>query len=157
MAGIGGWNIHFAKLSCVILASMAGSLSPYSLANARPIPAAAKHIIALERRYSHSFVTGDASVTQGLLTNGFQGFGPNGRSWNKAMMLSMVRAVPHQASAKIIAIDVRLYGGTAIASGLEADTDIGSPVVSYRRWLDTWRRFRSGWRMIASAEIATAP
>lgn len=157
MALIRGRNIHFTKLSRIIIASVAGSLSPYSLANAKPVTTTAQHIIVLERRYSHSFVTGDASVAQRLLTDDFRGFGPNGRSWNKAKMLSMVRAVPHQGSARIISIDVRLYGDTAIASGLEADTDVGSPVVSYRRWLDTWRQFRSGWRMVASAEIATAP
>jgi len=147
----------FTARHYIIFAVVLGVLSPPSSADAKPGMAAAKQIIALEHHYSHSFVTGDVSVAQRVLADNFLGFGPNGRAWNKAMMLSTVRALPHQASAKIMSIDVRLYGNTAIASGTEADTDVGSPAISYRRWLDTWRHFRSGWRMVASAEIATTP
>lgn len=134
---------------CMALASLPASSPAY----AKPTQASVTRIADLERRYSQSFVTGDATVAQRLLAKDFIGFGPNGKSWDKAAMLATVRTLPHQASARITSLVIRVHGATVIASGTEDDIDAGSTTVSHRRWLDTWQRFRSGWRMIASAEI----
>jgi len=111
----------------------------------------------LENLYSQSFVTGDVSVAERLLANDFIGFGPGGKTWDKAAMLSMVRATPHQASAKITSIVVRRHGDTAIALGTEEDADSPTALISHREWLDTWRRSPKGWVMIASAEVEPKP
>ncbi len=122
-------------------------------------PAAAKgqDVRQLETLYSQSFVTGDASVAERLLADDFIGFGPSGKTWDKAAMLAMVQSTPHQASAKITSIIVRRHGDTAIALGAEEDTTAPSMSVSHREWLDTWRRSAKGWVMIASAEIEPKP
>jgi len=134
-------------------ASAAVFLVVCSSAYARPMPSVATQIAELEGLYSQSFVTGDATIARRLLADDFIGFGPNGKSWDKSAMLATVRALPHQTSARVTSLILRVHGDTVIASGTEDDTDAGSAAVSHRRWLDTWHRFRSGWHMIASAEI----
>jgi hypothetical protein len=124
---------------------------------AQPAAADGDEIGRLENLYSQSFVTGDARVAERLLADDFIGFGPGGKTWNKAAMLAMVRSTPHQASAKITSIIVRRHGETAIALGTEDDTESPSMSVSHREWLDTWRSSAKGWLMIASAEIEPKP
>jgi len=121
-------------------------------AGAEPAGSIANDIGRLENLYSQSFVTGDAQVAEHLLANDFIGFGSSGKPWDKAAMLAEVRNLPHQASAKITSIVVRVHGDTAIALGTEDDVS-SSKVISHREWLDTWRRDPSGWRMVSSAEI----
>ena len=114
-------------------------------------------IARLENLYSQSFVTGDTSVAARLLADDFLGFGPRGETWDKSAMLAMVRATPHQASAKITSIVVRRHGDAAIALGTEEDTTSPPVRVSHREWLDTWRRSGKGWLLIASAEVEPGP
>ena len=137
-------------LSVLVCAAAAPPLP--AAAGAEPAGSIAKDISRLENRYSQCFVTGDAKVAERLLANDFIGFGSSGKPSDKAAMLAEVRSLPHQASAKITSIAVRVHGDTAIALGTEDDAS-SSKVISHREWLDTWRREASGWRMVASAEI----
>ncbi|THD51714.1 MAG: nuclear transport factor 2 family protein [Phenylobacterium sp.] len=124
-----------------------------AVAGAGPAESTAKDIRRLENLYSQSFVTGDAHVAERLLADDFIGFGSSGKPSDKAGMLAEVRTLPHQVSAKITSITVRVHGNTAIALGTEDDASSPSQAVSHREWLDTWRRHANGWRMVASAEI----
>jgi hypothetical protein len=127
-----------------------------------PLPAkaqpseAAREVGRLENLYSQSFVTGDERIPERLLADDFIGFGSNGKPWDKVAMRAEVRSLPHQASAKITSISVRVHGDTAIALGTEDDVSSPATAVSHRRWLDTWIRTGKGWRMAASAEIQPA-
>lgn len=75
---------------------------------------AAHEITRLETLYSQSFVTGDEHVAERLLVDDFIGFGSNGKPWDKKAMLSEVRSLPHQASARITSIEVRVHGDSAV-------------------------------------------
>jgi hypothetical protein len=134
-----------------------GASAPASAGDGEPGRATAKDIGQLETAYSQSFVTGDTHVAERLLSADFVGFGSSGKLWDKAAVLAEVRALPHQASAKITSIVVRTHGDTAVALGTEEDSESGSAAVSRREWLDTWRRTARGWRMVASAEIEPRP
>lgn len=128
-----------------------------SSARASGGPTAAGRIADLEGRYSQTFVTGDERTAARTLADAFIGFDSKGRPTSKSKMLEEVRRRPHQTSARITALTVRLYGDTAIALGSEDDTSPGTREVAHRRWLDTWKRGPSGWRMISSAEVAPSP
>ena len=134
-----------------------GVLGAASGAWANPPGAVAQQIADLENRYSQTFVTGDAATADRLLADAFIGFGPDGKATDKASMLAEVRREPHQTSARITSLTVRARGDAAVALGTEEDTSPGSSGVARRQWLDTWSRTRAGWRLVASAEIATGP
>jgi len=132
-----------------------GSAPLSSPAKAQP-GGAVRDVVQMENRYSQSFVTGDKRIPERLLADDFIGFGSNGKPWDKSAMLVQVSSLPHQASAKITSISVRIHGDTAIAMGTEDDVNSPSAAVSHRRWLDTWRRTVKGWRLAASAEVQPA-
>ncbi len=123
--------------------------------------ATAALIAGLESQYSQTFVTGDQRAADRLLAEDFMGFGSSGKRSDKASMLAEVRHEPHQTSARITSVTVRVHGDTAIALGAEDDTSPGSKPgsndVSHRVWLDTWRRTSAGWTLVASAEVAPTP
>ena len=136
-----------------ILFSLMASASSSAAAAGRAGRSISDQIGGLEHLYSQSFVTGDARVAERLLAADFIGFGPNGKRWDRATMVSTVRSLPHQTSAKITSITVRVHGDTAIALGTEEDRDPGSSATSHRAWLDSWQHMAQGWRLVASAEI----
>jgi ketosteroid isomerase-like protein len=132
-----------------------GSAPLSSSAKAQPSKAA-REISRLENLYSQSFVTGDERTPERLLADDFIGFGSTGKPSDKTAVLAEVRSLPHQASAKITSISVRVHGDTAIALGTEDDFNASATAASHRRWLDTWMRTAKGWRLAGSAEIQPA-
>ena len=116
-----------------------------------------KEIARMEEVYSQSFVTGDTAVAERLVATDFVGFEPDGKTSDKAGILADVKSEPRPTSLKITALTVRLHGDTAIALGTEEDTNAGTPKLSHRRWLDTWRKTASGWILVSSAEIVQQP
>ena len=124
-----------------------------SAADATERNSTADHIANLEHRYSQTFVTGDVRTADRMLANTFVGFGSNGKATDKAAMLAVVRSEPHQTSAKITSLTVRLHGNTAVAFGTEEDTSPRSQNIAHRMWLDTWKLTAEGWKMVASGEI----
>ena len=116
-----------------------------------------QQIASLEQDYSEGFVTGDTKVAQRLLSEDFIGFSPSGATWDKARILTEVKSDLRPVSCEITALTVDLHGDTAIALGTEEDTKASAPLISHRRWLDTWRRTSKGWRLVASAEVEPKP
>lgn len=139
--------------SITVLIPVLAVLCVTSPAHATKGPDVADEIAGLEGRYSQTFVTGDVQTADKLLASAYIGFGSNGKTTDKATMLAEVRSEPHQTSARITSLTVRLHGDTAIALGAEDDTSPGSTDVAHRVWLDTWKLTTAGWKMVASAEI----
>ena len=129
-----------------------------------PLPAVAKKapetaaqtIARLENAYSQTFVTGDRAAAGTLLADDFTGLNSSGKPYDRASILGDIARAPHQTSAHVDSVQVKVHGDLAIALGTETDTGPGKDKVDHRIWLDTWMRTTGGWKMIASSEMAPA-
>lgn len=135
--------------------TLAAALCPVKLVNAKDPDDAPTTIARLEKLYSQTFVTGDSAAADRMLASDFVGLDSKGKPFDRAAVLAEVRGSPHQTSAKITSLKVRVYGDTAISLGFETDTGPGPSDVAKRVWMDTWVRTPEGWRMAASTEVPT--
>jgi len=76
------------------------------------------YIVESERQWAESVASGDASVAELILADGFIGVDPKGRLYDKSKMVSDTREGPkYFVSNRINEVKVRFYGDTAVAQG----------------------------------------
>lgn len=114
---------------------------------------AERYIVDSERQWAESVATGDASTIERILADDFEGIDPEGKSYDKAKMITDTRGVSQYfVSNRLNEVKVRFYGETAIAQGDESwerrDGQRGRFV-----WTDTWIRRNGRWQIVAAEDL----
>ena len=117
---------------------------------------AEQYIIQSEREWAESVATGDTSVIERILADDFVGVAPNGRSYDKAKMISDTReGSKFFASNHLNDVKIRFYGDTAVAQGSESwerrTGERGRFV-----WTDTWIRRNGRWQIVAAEDLTVS-
>jgi hypothetical protein len=115
-----------------------------------------QYIVAGEKAWTDSVVSGDASAARRLLAADYVGVNGDGSLSSKAKELSdIVSEAPQYASDRIDYVHVRFFGDTAVAQGSESwakkDGKRGRWV-----WTDVWVKRGGEWQIVSS-EDADAP
>ena len=116
---------------------------------------AEQYIIQSEREWAESVATGDTSVIERILADDFVGVAPNGRSYDKAKMISDTReSLKYFVSNHANNVRVRFYGDTAVAQGDETwERRSGDPLRGRFVWTDTWVRRNGKWQIVAAEDL----
>jgi ketosteroid isomerase-like protein len=118
----------------------------------------AKAVAALEARWLESQKTNNPALIAPSLADKFVSTSSDGKMSSKADWAATAKSTKY-SSADYSDLKVTVFGGTAIATGIERlkGTDgSGKPVDVNERWTDTWVKMPSGkWQCVASHQSAT--
>jgi len=110
---------------------------------------------AQTQSYLDAIAIGDRVVWDRLLDGSVTFFDENGDVYDKAGILHQLEPLPPGVTGhlEIEKFEVHEVGDTAVVFHEDHETESfhGVPVVTDYRILDTWRRDRGAWRLIASA------
>jgi len=108
-----------------------------------------RKVAALESQWLEAQKTSNPALLEPLLADTFFNVSTDSTVSNKAETLTLVHAAKF-SSAEYLDVKVRVYSGTAIASGVFHGKGVdGSDVLE--RWTDTWARMSNGkWQCVAS-------
>ncbi|MGC2163265.1 MAG: nuclear transport factor 2 family protein [Silvibacterium sp.] len=106
-----------------------------------------------EQAWSHSYVTGDAAVSDRIMADDFIGVDVDGSHYDKQAMKDIVAAASKRiATIATVGVNVRVYGDAAVAQGYDQWKDRDGSGGS-AAWSDTWVRRNGKWRLVAAADI----
>ena len=116
-----------------------------------------QYIVAGEKAWTDSVVSGDASAAKRLLAPDFIGVNSDGTIASKAKELSdIVSEAPQYASDRIEYVHVRFFGDTAVAQGSESwakkDGKRGRWI-----WTDVWVKRSGQWQIVSSEDVDAPP
>jgi ketosteroid isomerase-like protein len=98
-------------------------------------------IVALEKAWNQAYKMGDRRSLDSLLDDQVILINDDGSIQSKAEFLATVKPQSsHQEQVEPISISVRVFGTTAIATGVlrTKGTEGGKPFVHRERFIDTW-------------------
>lgn len=131
-----------------IIIAVLACAAPASAARADDDRAADRATItAGEAAWGDSFVSGDTSVAERLLADDFSGTTSSGQRYDKATLITWVRAGPNLAGNVTSVESIRFFGDVAIVEGRDDVVEAG-PAGARRQsvWTDIWvRRDRRWW------------
>jgi ketosteroid isomerase-like protein len=110
-----------------------------------------QQLIQLERAWSQADFRQDVQTIKRLVAEEWIGTTSRGKILNRSRMLDEVVAVKADGDSTISDTRVRMYGKTAIVTGLLTTNNppsTGQPIL--KRFTDVWLNTKAGWRCIAS-------
>jgi ketosteroid isomerase-like protein len=143
-----GWLIGGAIALAVVGAATGGAQS-----------AAESYIVACERAWSASLVTGDTEAVYRCLADDFSGIAPDGQAYDRHAAIADVTRVPRAyAAVHLDWIHVRVFGDAAVAQGISSWTRrAGAPRRGRWIWTDTWLRRGERWELVAAEDVEAPP
>ena len=116
-----------------------------------------QYIVAGEKAWTDSVVSGDASAAKRLLAPDFIGVNSDATIASKAKELSDIASeAPQYASDRIDYVHVRFFGDTAVAQGSESwakkDGKRGRWI-----WTDVWVKRGGEWQIVSSEDVDAPP
>jgi len=105
-------------------------------------------IVALEKAWNQAYKIGDRRSLDGLLDDQVVLVNDDGSVQSKSEFLATVKPQSsHQEQVEPVSITVRVYGTTAIATGIlrTKGVESGKPFVHRERFIDTWVRKGDHW------------
>ena len=130
-----------------VLPVVADAQSP-RLKNSRAIE---QQLIQLETAWSQADFHQDIPAIKRLIAEDWVGTTSRGKVLTRSQMLDEVLAEKADGDSTISDARVRLYGKTAIVTGLLTSNNppgTGQPIL--KRFTDVWLNTKAGWRCIAS-------
>ena len=110
-----------------------------------------QQLIELEREWSQADFRQDVPAIKRLVAEDWIGTTSRGLILNRSRMLDEVLAVKADGDSTISDTRVRMYGKTAIVTGLLTTNNppiTGQPIL--KRFTDVWLKTKAGWRCMAS-------
>jgi hypothetical protein len=108
-----------------------------------------------ERQWVQAVVTGDTGVVERTLAEDFLGVGPDGKTFDKSVMMDLIRSAPQEyVSNRLNDVTVRFYGRTAVATGSESwERRTQEPRKGRFVWTDTWMLKDGQWQVVAGSDF----
>jgi hypothetical protein len=111
----------------------------------------AQQLIQLEREWSRADFRQEVPAIKRLIAEDWTGTTSRGQILNRSQMLDEVLAVKAEGDSSISDTRVRVYGKTAIVTGLLTTNNPPTTGEAIRkRFTDVWLNTKAGWRCIAS-------
>ena len=123
-------------------------------ANAQQPESVDKYITDRSREWTAAYLSGDTSVMEEILAADFLGTSSNGNRYTKQDAIKDAKDGPsYFLSNRLFKIEVKVYGSTAVAFGvdlmkLKSNPDVEEAAV----WTDTWLLRNGKWQVVASHE-----
>jgi len=117
-----------------------------------------KAVAALENQWLQSQKTNNPDLVAPLLADSFVTTGADGKLLTKEQMLAELKQLKY-SSVDYEDVHVRVYGNTAIATGIYKGkgTREGKAFDEVERWTDTWVKMPNGkWQCVADHNTAVA-
>jgi ketosteroid isomerase-like protein len=118
---------------------------------------AQKAIEQLERDRQDAFIRGDADALDRATAETYTTVSPGGVLADKAQMMKNIRARKTQVlSVSLEDLSARIYGDTAILTGIYRDTHItdGQKSEAHSRFIRVFTRTKDGWQAVAYQQTA---
>ena len=119
-----------------------------------------KAIEQLERDRQDAFIRGDADALDRATADAYTTVSPGGVLADKAQMMKNIRARKTQVlSVTLEDLSARVYGDTAILTGIYRDTHItdGQKSAANSRFIRVFTRTAGGWQAVAYQQTALPP
>jgi len=124
---------------------------------ARAQTVTAKTIEQMERDRQDAFIRGDADALDRTTADAYTTVSPGGVVADKAQMMKNIRARKTQVlSVKLEDLSARVYGETAVLTGIYRDTHItdGQTSQANSRFIRVFARTPDGWQAVAYQQTA---
>ena len=119
--------------------------------------AAQKAVEQLERDRQDAFIRGDVEALDRATADEYTTVSPGGVLADKAQMMKNIRARKTQVlSVTLYELSARVYGETAVLTGVYLDTHItdGQKSNANSRFIRVFTRTKSGWQAVAYQQTA---
>ena len=123
---------------------------------AQPNDSDQAQIISLEHRWLSAIRSGDRQALDGILADGFTDIDTNGRTRDRAEAIAHASAPP-DTTQKITQLQVRVFGDTAIANGINTVHSQSRGWTVGVAFTDVFVRGHGAWRAVSAQETLRKP
>ena len=146
-----------------LVAAATGTLGLFAVAARTPssteadasLQQAKTYIEDSEHQWVQAVTTGDTAVVERTLAPDFIGVGPDGKTFDKSVMVDLIRQAPQEyVTNRLNEMSVKFFGTTAIATGSETwDRRSELPKRGRFVWTDTWMLRNGQWQVVAGSDF----
>ena len=138
------------RWTCPLLLIAAAVLA--GCASQRPAASVETYIADRSREWTDAYVTGNTGVLEEIIAEDFLGTTSKGARYTKQRVIQDAKG-KYFVSNRLVRIEVRVYGTTALAFGTDVMVLKTSPTVEESAaWTDTWLLRDGRWQVVASHE-----